>query len=196
MSSIIEFFFGSDSVNADYVTSTFDNNSYLVQNYPEKEMAANMLALVKRNLYKLIEHLTTKNELVKSKQHNDPTFAQYSKYIDFMQERLKKNTLVMEEGIADGEFTSYSINKGEKIVFCLRTREKNKKLHNINTVMYVAIHELAHVACPEEHHTPLFFKINKFFLQQSMQIGIYQYVNYAEQPEEYCGLHLNTNVLN
>jgi hypothetical protein len=191
MSTLVEFFFGSDSVNADYVTSTFDNSNYLVQNYPEKELAANMLALVRHNLFKLINHLITTN-----KTGANSEFAPFSKYINFMEERLKKNTLIMEEGIADGEFTSYSINKGEKIVFCLRTREKNKKLHNINTVMYVAIHELAHVACPEEHHTPLFFKINKFFLQESIKIGIYKYVNYSAQPEEYCGLHLNTNVLN
>ena len=61
--------------------------------------------------------------------------------------------------IKDQYETSKKINKGEEIVFCLRSIPDNK-LHNINELMYVAIHEIAHVGCPEIGHTSLFKKIN------------------------------------
>ena len=66
----------------------------------------------------------------------------------------KKEINIMETP-ADEKNTSYTINKGEKIVICLRSKFLNE-IHDINTIMYVVIHELAHVACPEFGHTPLF----------------------------------------
>ena len=58
------------------------------------------------------------------------------------------NSIIFRESTDDSKFTSYSINKGEEIVFCLRCKKTNQ-LHNINELMYVAIHEISHVACPE-----------------------------------------------
>ena len=62
--------------------------------------------------------------------------------------------------------------------------------------MYVAIHELAHLGCPEIGHTPLFNKIFKFFLQEAVKINLYTYINYSDEPIEYCGMVLTTNILN
>ena len=61
----------------------------------------------------------------------------------------------------------------------------------MNTLMYVVIHELAHVGCPEYGHTPLFRKIFKFLLKQSVKIGIYTPVNYILNPQNYCGMVIN-----
>ena len=87
------------------------------------------------------------------------------------------------------------MNKGEEIVFCLRSKNDNK-LHDINELMYVAIHEIAHVGCPEIGHTPLFLKINKILLKQAVECNVYVYKNYSLYPEDYCGIKLSTTILN
>ena len=49
----------------------------------------------------------------------------------------------------------------------------NPEIHDMNTLMYVTIHELAHVGNDEIGHTPLFKAVFKFFLEQSVEIDIY-----------------------
>ena len=50
----------------------------------------------------------------------------------------KFDNIIFSESTDNSKFTSYSINKGEEIVFCLRS-SKNGELHDINELMYVAI---------------------------------------------------------
>jgi predicted metal-dependent hydrolase len=49
---------------------------------------------------------------------------------------------------------SYTVNK-RHVHLCLRNQESGKP-YPINMLMYVALHEIAHVMCPEIGHTPLF----------------------------------------
>ena len=73
--------------------------------------------------------------------------------------------------------------------------KEDDKLHDINELMYVAIHEIAHVGCPEIGHTELFMNINKFLLEQAIECNIYQYKNYNLYPENYCCIQLTSNIL-
>ena len=109
-----------------------------------------------------------------------------------IQKRLPKS--IIKESSANSEYTSYSVNKGEELVFCLRSKVTNK-LHNLNDIMYVAVHEIAHIGCPEIGHTPLFKKINKFLLERAVDKGLYKFENYRKTQKEYCGIILNTNIL-
>ena len=61
--------------------------------------------------------------------------------------------------------------------------------------MYVAIHELAHIGCPEIGHTPLFNKIFRFLLNIGIEIGVYKHEKYRQTRPEYCGMTLNTNIV-
>jgi hypothetical protein len=94
----------------------------------------------------------------------------------------------------DEKYTSYTVNKGEKIVFCLRSKVLND-IHDMNTLMYVVIHELGHVGCPEFGHTPLFREIFKFLLEQSIIINIYNPIDYRKYPKNYCGMTINEYLL-
>lgn len=79
---------------------------------------------------------------------------------------------------------SYTINK-KKIYLCLKD-EKNE-YYNENMLMYVAIHELAHVLCDEIGHTDKFHRIFKQLLYKAQKLGIYD----STQPiiRNYCGHH-------
>jgi predicted metal-dependent hydrolase len=109
-----------------------------------------------------------------------------------IQKRLPKS--IIKESSANSEYTSYSINKGEELVFCLRSKETNL-LHDINDIMYVAIHEIAHIGCPEIGHTPLFKRINLYLLDEAIKCNIYNYDNYRKNNKEYCGIMLSSNII-
>ena len=122
-------------------------------------------------------------------------YPNYTEYIKLLEKNFNKNRTKIYETSLDSDYTSYSVNKGEELVFCLRCK-KTRSLHNINLLMYVAVHEMAHTACPETGHTPLFNKIFKFLLEIAVANNLYIYDNYSKYPIEYCGMQLYTNILN
>lgn len=164
--------------NMIYVKSTIDGRKYWVRDLNDKEYAANTLAKIRENIVKLVDYL----------KKNKNKFPKNMSYIKDLISRTKVINIM--ETPKDDKFTSYTINKGEKIVFCLRHKTINT-IHDMNTLMYVVIHELAHVGCPEYGHTKLFKKIFKFLLEESVNIGIYIKVNYILLPQNYCGMVIN-----
>ena len=104
----------------------------------------------------------------------------------------------MYENPPDGKYTSFTVNKGDEIALCLRSK-KTGNLHDINLITYVVLHELSHVACPEEHaadpHTELFTKIFVFIIGVADKIGIYRITDYQMNPVEYCGMPINETLV-
>jgi predicted metal-dependent hydrolase len=181
----ILYMFYNNTYYKDNLTSdiaSIDNEEYLVRNVADKSIAANTLAAIKKNIKKLVLYLKT----------NESLFKNEKEYIKNLVDRTKEINIM--ETPADEKNTSYTINKGEKIVICLRSKLLNE-IHDINTIMYVVIHELAHVACPEYGHTPLFKKIFIFLLKQSHKINIYIPIDYRIKPQDYCGMTINEYLL-
>ena len=84
-------------------------------------------------------------------------------------------------------------NKGEKIAFCLNRKKEGGQLIDLNTLTFVAIHELAHVMTKEEGHKLVFWQNFKFLLENAKEANIYQPVNYKQTPKEYCGMKITDN---
>ena len=162
-----------------------DGETVLVRDTPDKKESAKLLSELLHRMY----------SLKKSVVDNKNEYPEYKSYIEQFDENFTKERTKIYETSLDSEYTSYSINKGEELVFCLRSKS-TMKLHNINLLMYVAVHELAHTACPETGHTPLFNKIFKFLLERAIELNLYYYEDYASNPVEYCGMKLYTNILN
>jgi hypothetical protein len=97
------------------------------------------------------------------------------------------------ETLPTSEYTAYSQNKGEKIAFCLDTEKKNGSLIDPNTLTFVAIHELGHVASESIGHTDEFWKNFKFLLEEAESIGIYHPEDYKKNPKRYCGMDITDN---
>jgi len=166
---------------------SFSGEQYLVRNLDDKDKAADTLSNMKLKLRKLVDYTMEKSE------GNDETSKFIQPYIKNIDNKF--NYIIFRESTDNSRFTSYSINKGEEIVFCLRSKEDNQ-VHDINELMYVAIHEIAHVGCPEIGHTPLFKKINKVLLEYAIECNVYYYKDYNSYPENYCGIVLTNNILN
>lgn len=161
-----------------YVRSIVDNQKYLVRKLPNAQEAANLLADVNKDLTKLVKFLMITypdDERVK---------LLYKNY----------NPDNISEGTPEHGYTSYSINKGEKLILCIRQKDTDE-LVDKNTILYVAIHELGHLMTDEIGHTPKFWANFKWILQQAVDQGIYTKVDYKQSPKPYCGIKLTSSVI-
>jgi len=95
--------------------------------------------------------------------------------------KLKQWNIKLEERRNKTDL-GYTLNKNI-IGLCLEDDE--------NALMFITIHELAHIVTDEIGHTESFWNNFKKLLQQSIDIGIYKYENYNEKSKEYC----NKNIL-
>lgn len=83
--------------------------------------------------------------------------------------------------------TSFTENKGRKIVMCLRDKT-TEQVHDINTIMFVALHEITHVMNDRWGHETQFWELFRIILIESVECGIYTPVDYATYPIRYCGI--------
>ncbi len=178
-----------------FIKSPIDNNFYMVRDLSDKYTAVNLLATMRLNIIKLKDHLNSKK---------DTDYKEYKQYIEQLSNRIHNVTIsesrgnenVKDENGENKEIvTSYSVNKGEELVFCLRSRKEKDTFHTINILMYVILHEISHIACPEYGHGPLFKKIFAFFTKTAMSLKIYEYDDYAKSPKEYCGIYLSDSIV-
>ena len=167
-----------------FLQSPLDNQYYLVRDLSDKTTAVIMLSTIRLNIIKLNDYL------VKNK---NGKYKEYQKYIEQLDERIKSVTIA--ESRESSSSTSYSVNKGEELVFCLRSKKEWNKFHNFNTIMYVALHEISHIACPEYGHGALFKKIFAFITEVSIELNIYTHTDFNKSPEEYCGIYITESII-
>jgi predicted metal-dependent hydrolase len=158
-----------------------DGNEYRVQITADNKESANLLSDAITRVKTLLDHLK------KSESQDIRTKTLLSR---FNPDNITENDpQEMKSGV-----TSYTVNKGEKIVVCLRQRNNN--FVEINTLMYVIIHELAHICdLTSEQHDAKFWNNFEWLLEHAVNIGIYNYVDYSKDQEPYCGMNITSNVL-
>ncbi len=171
-----------------YVRSDIDGKTYLVRDLPDKQQAADLLAQIMIRMTSLVDQTHT-NAINLPSGGNDDSIM---KFVIPLREKIQY--VIINESTENNAYTSYSVNKGEQIVFCLRSKQDNK-LHEINLIMYVAIHELSHVACPEYGHTDLFRKIFAFLTKEAIKYGIYSKIDFQKNPVDYCGLTISESIV-
>jgi hypothetical protein len=174
----------SQKKNVVKVESDYDGNKYYVYDDNMKLESAKLLSQVVERMFRL------KDILYKTK----ADYPEYEKYVDQLNRNFDKQRTKIYENGPDSDLTSYSINKGEEMAVCLRSK-KNGQLHQINLLMYVTIHEMAHIACPETGHTQLFKDIFAHFIRVAISNNIYSNENYAANPVEYCGMKLSSSIV-
>jgi len=155
-------------------TKASDGNTYMVQDLPDKQEAAERLSKVRHNLEMLIQS------------YKDDPASMADPRVNVLASRFNPNNFIENDITADT--TSYSENKGEKIVVCLRDKTPPYKFVDENTVMFVLLHEMAHLMSTTIGHTPEFWANFKRVLHDSVKCGIYTAVNYSRQPTSYCGM--------
>jgi len=169
----------SESYNLKCIISEVDGEKYCVRERSKMGLAANLLANVTQKCKELV--------LYCGKKYPDDENVQ----------RLvqKFNPTKIMETLPTSEFTAYSENKGEKIAFCLEKNKGQSKLIDLNTLTFVAIHELAHIMTKSEGHKQEFWQNFKFLLENAKDAKIYNPVDYKNEPKDYCGMKITDNPL-
>ena len=182
MAVIILMFIQNHYGEVDYVTSKMDGRKYLVRNLSDAQQAADLLADINADLVKLVRHMSAKYA-------SDKTLKDYVKALSD-----NYNPNAVSEGSPDSGYTSMTINKGEKLILCIR--HSNKTFVDKNVVMYVAIHELAHIMTfNETGHTKLFWDNFKILLNEAIDIGSYNRIDYGSKPADYCGIKITSSIV-
>ena len=167
------------SLYLDKIESSLNGKKYYVRNLPDKGEAADKLASIGISLETLIGALDESHKV------KGPGIL-----------RLKEafNPDYITENIPGSMYVAYSVNKGEELSICIRSKDTEKFMDN-NIIMFVAIHEIAHIMTEETGHTSEFWDNMKFLLQEAISLGIYQYTDYSVQPTVYCGMEINATPL-
>ena len=172
---IIKIYRESETFQLKCILSNVDGKSYCVRERNKLQLVADLLAEITQNMKKLVVYLGEKypsRENVK---------------------RLVKNfnPRKISETLPTSKYTAYSENKGEKLAFCATTTKTGNKLIDKNTLMFVALHELSHIATKSIGHTTEFWQNFKFLIENAKNIGIYKPVDYKKDPKEYCGMTIS-----
>jgi hypothetical protein len=164
-------------LNLKCIISGKDGNKYCVRDRDTTKLneAADLLATVTKNCKDLVKYMGEK----------------YPK--DERVQRLVAgfNPTKISETLPTSELTAYSENKGEKIAFCLNKTKHSSNFIDINTLTFVAIHELSHITTVSVGHKQEFWQNFKFLLENAKAAGIYDPVDYKKSPENYCGMTIN-----
>ena len=168
----------SDIFQLTCVVSTVDGDKYCVRERKNVQKASDLLAKITEKMKLLVKHLDGK--------YKDK---------DNVTRLVKKfNPKKIVETLPTSEYTAYSENKGQKIAFCLnKEKENNNNLIDENTLMFVALHEMAHVASKSIGHNTEFWGNFKFLIKEASEIQIYVPVDYSKKNEEYCGMTISSS---
>jgi hypothetical protein len=170
-------YYQSDAFDLKCIIASKDGNRYCVREREKMELAANLLADVTQKMNDTVA-------FIKQKHPEDPrTIRLVEGY----------NPKKISETLPTSELTAFSENKGEKLAFCLNKSKNGSKLIDINTLTFVALHELSHIATKSVGHNQEFWQNFKWVLENAKEAGIYSPVDYKKYPEEYCGMTINDN---
>jgi hypothetical protein len=173
----LRIYYESDAFNLKCIISKEDGNRYCVRDRQKLDKAANLLAKVTQKMKDMVTYM-------KKTHPNDPRSIRLVEGF---------NPQKISETLPTSELTAYSENKGEKIAFCLNKAKESDELIDLNTLTFVALHELTHIMTESIGHKQDFWQNFKFLLQNAKEAGVYNPIDYKKNPKNYCGMEINDN---
>lgn len=158
--------------------STIDNRMYFVRNrqsLSEKRHAANQLARLRQHIDILVHAVEQTESLCANEGYQNLV----NKWPSVEVEELNLN----KKGVF-----AFTVNKGQRIGLCIQGNE-------FNDMVFVMIHELAHIVTLEIGHPPIFWDNFRTLLEVAIENGVYVYQNYDENSSKYCGHSINSTPL-
>jgi len=173
----LRIYYESDAFNLKCIIASADGNRYCVREREKLGSAANLLAKVTKKMKDMVDHMKEKH----------PTDSRTIRLVEGF------NPKKISETLPTSELTAYSENKGEKIAFCLNKEKTGDQLIDLNTLTFVALHELSHIMTESVGHKQDFWQNFKFLLENAKEAGIYNPVDYKKNPRQYCSMEINDN---
>jgi hypothetical protein len=157
------------------------NETFLVQNNKHEpdwigKHAALVISKQAQKADRLIHHMHT---------HKLPNEATAKRLYDRWA-KIRKNPRGLREMSLGETSAAYTVNKGEELRICVRRRGESVEFEDMNTGFLVLLHELAHLMSTSYGHGMEFKKNFAIITKIAVELNLYQYVNYAQNPTSYC----------
>jgi hypothetical protein len=172
------------------VCNNIDGRCYEISskyNEDTHDDASEKLALINIKLLKFLRYL--RNKYIWNNNNNE--------YRTNLVKRLLKlyNQDNLIENAPEGKInTSYVEDKGKVFAVCLRERTTGKYLfQDMDTLFFVALHELSHIANVKWDHGPEYWHDFKIILEEAVQSGLYIPIDYSLNNVNYCGINVTYN---
>ena len=164
--------------NFETIHSELDGRKYHVRSNhtdEDKKATANYLATISKKVDKLVEYMYD-NQLP------DKTISK----------RLKKRwkNCSLKETAHHENSAAYTVNKGDELRLCVKS---DNKFEDVNTSMFVILHELAHIMSVTYGHNEEFRKNFSYIVHLASSLGVYKPQNFGEKPVAYCGSVVTIN---
>jgi hypothetical protein len=175
----LRIYYESDIFQLKCILSTVDGEKYCVRERKDVQKASDLLARTTEKMKTLVKHLDEK----------------YPKDKENVRRLVTKfNPKKIVETLPTSEYTAYSENKGQKIAFCLnKQKENNNNLIDENTLMFVALHEMAHVASKTIGHNTEFWDNFTFLIGEAEEFQLYTPIDYSKKNADYCGMTITSS---
>lgn len=189
------------------VRSGVDGMSYRVHgDHEDPQAAADLLAALNRRTTDLMRWLRRRYVGAPGAAPTAPaalrTRARVTA-VENMLARYNPDNLAENSPLDTSGDSSYCLDKGAVIALCLRSRALPAqagrpavpagRLHGIDTLTFVTLHEIAHTAIEDIDHPPRFWSTFKFILAEAATGGIFHSPDFARAPVDYCGVYVDYN---
>ncbi|AOM63501.1 putative metal-dependent hydrolase [Heterosigma akashiwo virus 01] len=164
------------------VTETFVkyNNRYIYVTSND-----NLTSKVKKQLMKVVDAI---DSIVSYCVHNSYPDKERSKR---MLKRWK--TIEVKEILPDDSHIAYLVDKSRILRLCVRKNYTNGEIEDYNTMMFVVLHELAHMMSESYGHNKEFRENFLELIRVAGFLKIYTPTHYSITPVKYCGIEIYTS---
>lgn len=173
------------------VCSNNDGQCYKISTaFVDQEDALNELSRINNFNAKFIKYLRNKYIWTSNQNNNIMRAITINLINNYNPDVLKENNPSTTKN------TSYVLDKGKSIAFCLREKETGyNKIEDTEMLNFVNIHEISHLAMSyhDPEHGTEFWQTFKLLLEEANAAGLYNPIDWNRSPKNYCGLLVNYN---
>jgi hypothetical protein len=174
--SSCSYFYNKLTDRVEPITSDIDGKHYSVRSdVTDKQETADYLATISEKVDNLVKYMVA----------NDLPDKDISDRLESRWGGCKFRETASHEVVA-----AYTINKGDEMRLCVR--DSNNGLENINTSMFVVLHELAHIMSVTYGHNEEFRNNFSYIVHLASSLGYYKPEDFENKPVSYCGTEINT----
>ena len=164
-----------------------DKSFNVIKTHNNYQEAGEILYTIDNNILILINKMTKKYH----KNHSNNKKNKIIKNIIYkLQKNYKSHSIKENFPTTPGKDVSFNINKGEHISLCLRDFLNPDVFHDLNDIMFVALHELAHSTAISYQHTDEFWYNFRILLEHAIEFDLYTFKDYNKFPVNYCSMSI------
>lgn len=158
---------------------------FIVQNNKEepewvRKEVARRLANIVSKVDKIVSYM---------KKRNLPD-ANIANRLEVRWKRIRSNPKGLRETSPGENSAAYTINKGEQMRICVRDERSDNLFEKENDSMFVILHELGHLMSKSYGHNLEFKRNFAYITKIAVELGLYKYTNYMENPTTYCNVDI------